>query len=452
MSKKKTKEQFIQEAKTIHGDKYDYSLVEYINSHTKTVFICKRHNEKFYQTPNDHLHCSNGCNKCKNEVKRNNFSKTKEHFIQESKEKFGDVYDFSKTKYINNNTKVYIYCKKCNQELFIIPKDFLRRGHKCLVKKEEVVNKKEANRIKRQNSFLERLNKKYNNKFDTSEVYYTTNKDKVTLTCKDCGYKNKYRPDMLLATRTVRGCSECERLDKINRNKNTQEEFLKKAKNNTKLDLSKGKYIGSDKPYLAICKKCGYNFFIKSNRIILGQGCPKCNGRERTTEEAVKILKYIYKDQYDFSRFNYINSTKKSWVKCNKHNEWFLESFHSLKTNKKRKCCRKEWQSNANLYIKDLLDNWKIDNKPEYIFKDCKYIKDLKFDFYIPQKNIVIEYQGEWHYFDFKNNLKIQQIRDQIKRDYCKSHNITEIEIPYWDFNNIETILETKLNLNGEKI
>ena len=76
----------------------------------------------------------------------------------------------------------------------------------------------------------------------------------------------------------------------------------------------------------------------------------------------------------------------------------------------------------------------------------------MKFDFYIPQKNIVIEYQGEWHYFDFKNNLKTQQIRDQIKRDYCKSHNITEIEIPYWDFSNIETILETKLNLNGEKI
>ena len=85
-----------------------------------------------------------------------------------------------------------------------------------------------------------------------------------------------------------------------------------------------------------------------------------------------------------------------------------------------------------------------------------KYKEPLELDFLLPEFNIAIEVQGPQHYIDngWKkgDEFKEQQTRDQIKRDYCKSHNITEIEIPYWEFDNIETILETKLNLNGEKI
>ena len=53
---------FIEKARKVHGDKYDYSKVEYVNSHTKICIICPEHGE-FWQTPNNHL-CGKGCNEC----------------------------------------------------------------------------------------------------------------------------------------------------------------------------------------------------------------------------------------------------------------------------------------------------------------------------------------------------------------------------------------------------
>jgi hypothetical protein len=80
------------------------------------------------------------------------------------------------------------------------------------------------------------------------------------------------------------------------------------------------------------------------------------------------------------------------------------------------------------------------------------YKKSLRFDFYLEEFNTSIEIQGKQHYepVDFGGrprewsiqDFKIQQIRDQIKRDYCKENNIKLLEIPYWDFDNIEQILD----------
>ena len=73
----------------------------------------------------------------------------------------------------------------------------------------------------------------------------------------------------------------------------------------------------------------------------------------------------------------------------------------------------------------------------------------MPFDFYLPQYNICIEYDGEFHYkmimgYDEFIN---QKIRDTIKTVYCKENNIKLIIIPYWEFNNIENILIKELNL-----
>ena len=64
---KRTKEDFIREARTIHGDKYDYSKVEYINNRTKVCIICPIHGE-FWQTPINHINNKNGCPKCGNNM------------------------------------------------------------------------------------------------------------------------------------------------------------------------------------------------------------------------------------------------------------------------------------------------------------------------------------------------------------------------------------------------
>ena len=74
-------------------------------------------------------------------------------------------------------------------------------------------------------------------------------------------------------------------------------------------------------------------------------------------------------------------------------------------------------------------------------FDDCKHINHLIFDFYLPETNAIIEYDGEFHYRDVHGGLEIQKIRDSIKNEYCYKNNIKLIRIPFYKFNEIEDIL-----------
>lgn len=105
---RKTLEQFIKEAIEIHGDKYDYSKVNYVNNNTKVCIICPKHGE-FWQTPNKHL-SGQGCKQCANEKVSQMYSFTKEEFIKKAKEIHGNKYDYSKVEYKGYDTEVCIIC------------------------------------------------------------------------------------------------------------------------------------------------------------------------------------------------------------------------------------------------------------------------------------------------------------------------------------------------------
>ncbi len=108
MSKKKSLDEFILQSKLINGDKYDYSLSEYIDNHTKVIIICPTHG-KFSVRPNDHLSKRVGCNKCNNA----SISKSK-NFESKLIDKFNAVhhfkYDYSLAKYKGIDTKIDIIC------------------------------------------------------------------------------------------------------------------------------------------------------------------------------------------------------------------------------------------------------------------------------------------------------------------------------------------------------
>ena len=99
-----TTEEWIEKATEVHGDKYDYSKVEYENTSTKIIIICKTHGE-FEQTPHSHLR-GFGCSKC-----TGSYSPTTEEWIEKAKEIHGDKYDYSKVVYKKDKTKVIIICK-----------------------------------------------------------------------------------------------------------------------------------------------------------------------------------------------------------------------------------------------------------------------------------------------------------------------------------------------------
>jgi very-short-patch-repair endonuclease len=104
--KKLSTEEFINRAKKVHGNKYDYSKIEYFNHRTQVIIICPIHGE-FKQLYYVHLRGC-GCPKCAGFEKR----KTMESFLTEAKKKHGDKYDYTKSVYINQRTKMIIICPK----------------------------------------------------------------------------------------------------------------------------------------------------------------------------------------------------------------------------------------------------------------------------------------------------------------------------------------------------
>ena len=113
-------EEFIEKAIKVHGYKYNYSKVEYVNNYTDVVIICSKHGE-FYQTPNVHM-TGHGCPSCSNVKKYNT-----ESFIEKAKIIHDNKYDYSKVNYINAFTKIEIICLN-HGSFFQRPHDHLNKN------------------------------------------------------------------------------------------------------------------------------------------------------------------------------------------------------------------------------------------------------------------------------------------------------------------------------------
>jgi len=154
---KKNINYFIEKAKEIHGDKYDYSQAEYTHSHSKIEIICPIHGS-FWQKACSHLE-GFGCKECNIEKKRNH------NYIEKAKEIYGDKYDYSKiTSYKNNSTKYEIICKK-HGSFFLTLRDHVNKKIECPFCMNENAYTKGEEKIKH---FLEKNNIKfiYQKKFD----------------------------------------------------------------------------------------------------------------------------------------------------------------------------------------------------------------------------------------------------------------------------------------------
>lgn len=130
------------------------------------------------------------------------------------------------------------------------------------------------------------------------------------------------------------------------------------------------------------------------------------------------------------------------------------ESYPANLLNNSAGCpmCAKERFNNLPSQGEQRIAEWLLKNGISYVsekkFDDCLYKKHLRFDFYIENSNTVIEYYGEQHYAPVgwysKNEEEFQKMRERdiIKNEYCKQNGIRMIRIPFYDFDNIEKILE----------
>lgn len=175
--KKMTTEEFIEKAKSVHGSKYDYSKVEYLNNRTKVCIICPEHGE-FWQEPGNHLRGC-GCDKCGEKKSQISKTRTTEKFVLEAKSIHGDVYDYSKSEYTGCFGLVNIICRK-HGEFFQRANDHLH-GCGCPICAN---NQKYTTEM-----FIEKAKTIHGDKYDYSKCIYKNARTKVCIICHD---KDKY--------------------------------------------------------------------------------------------------------------------------------------------------------------------------------------------------------------------------------------------------------------------
>lgn len=181
-------ETFINKSLKIHGNKYDYSKVKYINSHAKVNIICPIHGE-FKMIANNHLN-GQGCPDCGGTKKL-----TKEQFIEKANKIHGNKYDYSKVEYINNKTRVCITCPK-HGEFLMRPNDHLS-GHGC---PDCGGTKKDSTK-----SIINKFKKIHGDKYDYSKVNYFNAHTNVLIVCPIHGEFPQSPHDHLKGC----GCPKC---------------------------------------------------------------------------------------------------------------------------------------------------------------------------------------------------------------------------------------------------
>lgn len=179
MSKKLTTEEFIEKARRIHGDKYDYSNVKYLNNKKKVIIVCKTHGE-FEQNASSHM-IGNGCPKCGQLISNNSKLLTTAKFIKKSTEIHNGKYDYEKSNYINNKTAVCIICPEHGEFWQISAYHMVGNGcPKC------ANSKKGTNLL--QTNFIKRVSKIHNNLYNYDNIVYINNKIKIKIECPKHGF------------------------------------------------------------------------------------------------------------------------------------------------------------------------------------------------------------------------------------------------------------------------
>ena len=345
---------YTEKAKLIHGDKYNYDNVNYINTKTKIKIICKNHGE-FEQRPDHHLRGS-GCPECSGNNKKENTT-----FIQESIKIHGNKYDYSVSEYKGAHKKVKIICKE-------------------------------------------------HGLFEQTPRAHLNNQ----------------------------GCSKCAG----NNKKENEEIILNLIKiNGDKYDYSLVEYNGANEDIKIICKEHGIFEQSYINHFHYKQNCPKCRGFNKSNEEFITEIKLVHNNLYDYSLVNYIDCKTKIDIICKKHGIFSQEPSNHL-SGQGCPYCKSSKGENE---IKRILDYFKIKYIPQYTFENCKFKKKLPFDFFLPEKNLCIEFNGMQHYKSIEHfggdiEFENRKIRDTIKKEYCKNNNIKLLIIKYNE--DIQKLLE----------
>jgi len=297
---------------------------------------------------------------------------------------------------------------------------------------------------------------------------------KIPVVCDYCGteynkqYKDRSRRIKIFPYKD--SCSKCRplKLNEVRHEENKEKYWSiidKWSKDKGyKLITQKEDYTNCRMKIKFECPKHGNQSVLLWSIVQRGSGCNLCAAEERGiaqtfTPDQVESIVNSVGNNILLNKEDYTNYKNKNLnILCGTCGKNIfttsLDIFKNVPVTTCKTCGNR--RSKTEVYIAELLDKNNIKYIEQYSFDDCKDIFTLPFDFYLPDYNLCIEFDGEGHYdlqfytgrckdkAEFKYNKT--QMHDKIKNEYCQDHNIELLRIPYWEKDNIEQIITDKLN------
>lgn len=435
-------QQFIEKARRIHGDKYDYSVSEYKGYQAKIDIRCPDHGI-FKQKPSGHIHGC-GCPKCGNILRSKSNTCTTDKFIVKAIRVHGDRYDYSRVIYSGNETKVLIGCPK--HGYFLQTPHGHLKGRIC--KKCAMEDLMESTKVTLLD-FVDKARNIHGDTYDYSHAEYQDAHTKTEIVCKKHGSFYQTPNDHLSGY----GCPSCGYEIVSEKRTLSQEEFIKRVKEIYKdedYNYEKTTYVNALTDVIVTCPKHG-DFNQNAHSFLQGHGCQRCGYNTYTLSECIERFKEIHGNTYDYSKMIYYNVRTKVCIICPEHGEFWKRPREHFEGGGCPNCNI----SYGELKIRDWLLNNHIHFLQQHKFEKLKINKSLKFDFYLPDKKVAIEYDGEQHFRPVRFNgvsldraIKIYEynkVRDNVKNKFCKDNHILLLRIRYDYFKKIPDILSKSL-------
>lgn len=258
-----TSGEFIATACDIHGNDYDYSMIDYTNMHTPITIICPDHGE-FQQTPNVHIHLKGGCQQCNGGILSNT-----EDFIRKGNAVHHDIFDYSLVNYVNQSTLVEIKCAANGGHTFKqTPKKHLAGAgcNVCHTGSHTLTNEE----------FIVKAIAAHGHRYGYDNVDYHNNITPVTIECPTHGMFQQ--TPMCHTGASASGCPSCgnstSRESQTRSSEDMHKLLIPAQANDVGFELFQ--YTGYHNKITLICPHHGE--FTKTYwNALQGQGCPTCS-------------------------------------------------------------------------------------------------------------------------------------------------------------------------------
>lgn len=425
----------------------DLSLLstKYVNYRTKLDFICNVHKDKGIQKValDKFLGRNQGCKYCALEKRKKLDRLSAEDIIKQANRR---NVNFIKSHYgIPGKQRVQIE--------FICPKH-LQKGSQLMTwdnfKKEATGCPYCNGKVDNIEDFNQKLQKVDENYEAIGE--YTCSKGYLDIRCKKHDVIFNAQAVSLLCGKTI--CPTCKR-ERIENNKVflSTEDFKRRLKENYPQLEVVGEVISSTEKVELYCKEHDCHFFASPNGYLYKhkvECCPKFSHKkspEQFRKEIENLIGFIIPLE------DYKGNEEKIKFKCLKHNYVWEATPSNVTTIKHCPKCNNTLHNEKK--IDSILTQWGYHFIKQKRFSDCIDKRSLPFDFYLPDFNVLIEFDGEFHYMPVRKgnmtneeaieHMKRTQKHDQIKTQYCKDNNIPLIRIPYWEKDDMEYFLFDEL-------